>query len=315
MAGPCYSDVLDPCHDRRVAAHAPLVARTVRRLGLVSRGHLPVFVVVTVVHTFTMVLLSAALATQQIGAWGSFLIQLRGRLNAQLLTTRRLPGPVPRSRSTAVPGSAAAASRLEAELPPHACRPSAGTCSRIPLQQSPQHRGARPYRRHRRGRAADGGPQRPAALRARRGRPPVCAAERGAADRRALSRNPARAVPRSARGHGRISRRTSRMRGCRCSSCSRSSRTPSAMASRRGCARDGSWCGRFVTTGARASTSRTVAWACRPDGRSGLDRDRPPQPGVAPERRVRGCRCARGRSAGGGWRQSNRDAALRPVMS
>ena len=48
-------------------------------------AHIPVFVVVTVVHTFVMVLLSAALANQPTGPWGSFLSQLRGRLSAQLL--------------------------------------------------------------------------------------------------------------------------------------------------------------------------------------------------------------------------------------
>src|SRR4029453_11494659 len=55
-------------------------------------AHLPLFVVVTVVHTFAMVLLSAALATQQSGAWGSFLTQLRGRLNAQLLIYTAIAG-------------------------------------------------------------------------------------------------------------------------------------------------------------------------------------------------------------------------------
>jgi sensor histidine kinase YesM len=68
-------------------------------------------------QTFVMVLLSAALADQRTGAWASFLIQLRGRLNAQLLIY------------TAIAGTGAAitlyeryqdrllaASRLEAEL-------------------------------------------------------------------------------------------------------------------------------------------------------------------------------------------------------
>ena len=80
-------------------------------------AHLPVFAVVTVIQTFVMVLISAALADQRTGPWGSFLIQLRGRLNAQLLIY------------TAIAGTGAAitlyeryqdrllaASRLEAEL-------------------------------------------------------------------------------------------------------------------------------------------------------------------------------------------------------
>jgi len=80
-------------------------------------AHIPVFVAVTVVHTFVMVLLSAALANQQTGPWESFLSQLRGRLSAQLLIY------------TAIAGTGAAitlyeryqerllaASRLEAEL-------------------------------------------------------------------------------------------------------------------------------------------------------------------------------------------------------
>lgn len=80
-------------------------------------AHLPVFIAVTVVHTFMMVLLSAALAEQRTGAWGGFLAQLRGRLSAQLLIY------------TAIAGTGAAitlyeryqerllaASRLEAEL-------------------------------------------------------------------------------------------------------------------------------------------------------------------------------------------------------
>jgi two-component system LytT family sensor kinase len=80
-------------------------------------AHLPVFATVTIVQTFVMVLLSAALAEQQTGTWGSFVIQLRGRLSAQLLIY------------TAIAGTGAAitlyeryqerqlaASRLEAEL-------------------------------------------------------------------------------------------------------------------------------------------------------------------------------------------------------
>jgi sensor histidine kinase YesM len=55
-------------------------------------AHLPVFATVTIVQTFVMVLLSAALAEQQTGTWASFVIQLRGRLSAQLLIYTAIAG-------------------------------------------------------------------------------------------------------------------------------------------------------------------------------------------------------------------------------
>jgi two-component system, LytTR family, sensor kinase len=55
-------------------------------------AHLPVSVAVGLAHAFVVALLSQALATQTLSTWESFVMQLRGRLNVQILIYTAIAG-------------------------------------------------------------------------------------------------------------------------------------------------------------------------------------------------------------------------------